>query len=181
MKASFEILGRLPGMNELIGAINRHRFAGATMKKQKTFECGQWILAGKVPKFTEPVAIRFEWIEPDRRRDIDNIAGGGSKFILDALVATERIPNDTREWVKSIEHVFPEPDPKRPRIVVTIETVAAAENAQAELLKAARNVLARHDTGIGMTDAVMNSLEAAVVKVEQKTQQASNSAARRAT
>jgi hypothetical protein len=119
MNANFTIDGRLPGLNEIIGAINIHRYKGATLKKKETARCMWAIIAGHVPTFTDPVRIGFRWIEPNMMRDPDNISAG-AKYVLDALVQLKRIPNDTRRWVKSITHDFAEPDGVSPRVEVTI-------------------------------------------------------------
>ena len=115
----FHIPGRLPGLNEIVDAARGNRFSGATQKKKATTLCGQWIMASRVPAFTVPVSIHFQWFEPNRRRDLDNIVAG-SKFILDALVVTGRLPNDGRAWVRALAHTFPEPDVDNPRVVVSI-------------------------------------------------------------
>ncbi|HET9146145.1 MAG TPA: hypothetical protein VFN81_08675 [Sphingomicrobium sp.] len=125
MIVTFTIPGRLPGLNELIAAINRHRHVGATLKKSTTELCAMYVVAGRVPKFSGAVSVKFEWIEPDRRRDLDNISAG-AKFILDAMVETGRLQNDTRKCVQAIVHRFPEPDPKNPRVEVTVWQDGAA-------------------------------------------------------
>jgi len=106
----------------MIAADRSHYHAGAKQKKEATSLCGQYVIAGCVPIFNGPVRLAFHWIEPNSRRDIDNISGG-AKFILDGLVLTGRLKNDSRAHVKSITHHFPEPDKANPRIVVEIETI----------------------------------------------------------
>lgn len=123
MKARFEIAGRLPGLNEIISANRSHFHAGRRQKKETQEICAQYILIGKVPVFTGAVRITFHWFEPNSRRDLDNISGGGSKFILDALVESGRLGNDSRKFVKEISHHFPEPDQANPRVVVEIENI----------------------------------------------------------
>lgn len=117
---TFEIPGRLPGLNELIGANRAHRMAGAALKKKTQTFCGQYIVASRVPKFSEPVTVEFTWIEPNSRRDLDNITTG-AKFILDALVETQTIANDTRAWITGISHSFPNPEKDNPRVIVTLK------------------------------------------------------------
>jgi Holliday junction resolvase RusA-like endonuclease len=119
----FTIPGRLPGMNEIINACRHNRYTGAAQKKAVTNECGWRILERKVPEFRRPVVVRIRFIEPDRRRDVDNIQSG-TKFIMDALVMARVLPNDTREWLKGISHTFPPPDKSNPRIEVTVEEIA---------------------------------------------------------
>lgn len=122
MKASFRIAGRLPGMNELLGAFRRHHFAGAKLKREATGLCAEWAIAGGLPRFEKPVRITVDWHEPNNRRDPDNVQAG-IKFILDGLIHANRLPNDGRKWVKSIIHNSHPADPKDPRVEVTLEEV----------------------------------------------------------
>lgn len=124
MKATFVISGRLAGLNEIIKAARGRAgwYSGAKQKKQMTTLCAYAIRWCAVPKFIKPVRLIFRWVEGNNRRDVDNIAGG-AKFICDALVETERIPDDSRRWVKEIIHQFPNPNPDDPHISVTIEEI----------------------------------------------------------
>lgn len=122
MRAQFEIKGRLPGLNEIIGACRSHRMAGATQKKKADDECGQWILLGRVPVFPGPVRVHFDWFLDDRR-DPDNVRAG-SKFILDALVKAGRLVNDDQKTIVGLSDAFRQ-DKTDPRVQVTIETVGA--------------------------------------------------------
>jgi len=124
LEYSFTIEGRLAGLNEIIGANRYNRFAGAGLKKKEQARCVKAVNDYLLPKMSKPVRIHFEWIEPNSRRDLDNIAAG-TKFVCDALVATGILPNDNREWVKGIAHAFPEPDKAKPRVVVTLTEIAA--------------------------------------------------------
>ena len=119
----FVIEGRLPGLNEIIQTARYNRYAGASQKKKETDRCKWAIIAGSVPHFRNPVEVSFTWFEKCLRRDPDNISGGGTKFILDALVELGRIPNDTRRWIKGINHSFPEPDKENPRVEVSIKEI----------------------------------------------------------
>lgn len=108
----------------MIGAMNYHRHKGATLKKEETARCAMWAMAGKFPALKVPVRLLIRWIEPNNRRDLDNISGG-LKFILDGLVTSGKLINDTRQWVKGITHEFPDADHKNPRVEVEIETLDA--------------------------------------------------------
>lgn len=123
---TFTIPGKLPGLNQLFGAANRCRWAGAEMKKKQTKYCAHHIMGAQLPKVRQPVLIHFEWVEPDYRRDVDNISTG-QKFILDALVECGVLPDDRREWVRGISHFFPDPDKANPRIVVTIKLLSGGK------------------------------------------------------
>ena len=92
---------RLPGLNEIIGMskAGRGRFNRYAREKE---EIQNWICESlrefKLPKF-QKCKIGFTWVEPDRRRDIDNISAG-KKYILDALVALGVLPDDSWKHVK---------------------------------------------------------------------------------
>jgi Holliday junction resolvase RusA-like endonuclease len=114
---SFIIEGRLPGLNEMLAAANRNRFVGSKLKKEWTETCAQYAFVLK--KFESPIFLNISWIEPNAKRDIDNVAAG-IKYILDGLVLAGKIKNDTREWVRRINHYFPPPDKENPRIIISI-------------------------------------------------------------
>ncbi len=122
MNAFFIIPGRLPGLNEIILKARGNRFSGAHQKKKYTQLCAQYVISGFVPTFTKPVNLKFGWCEPNRRRDVDNIQAG-AKFVLDALVLTERIPDDSQKWVKAISHTMLPPEKATPHVAVEITEV----------------------------------------------------------
>jgi len=127
MKCVFTIDGRLPGMNEIIKAARGKGgwYASASQKSRWQRYCSNAIVAARVPVFINPVRITLKWIEPNGRRDIDNVQSGGTKFIFDALVATRRLPDDSRKYVREILNLHPNPDKKNPRVEVTLEEYAA--------------------------------------------------------
>ena len=110
--AQFFIELRCPDLNEMLHAANStYRLKTgravqssryATMKKQYAADVGQLIrqyyrrLGLTMPHVSKDlrVAIRFDWYEADRRRDPDNLAGGGRKIILDACQAIGLLPHD---------------------------------------------------------------------------------------
>lgn len=120
MGFEFIIQGRLSGLNEIVLENRKNRFAGAVLKKKETERCANFILYNKVPHFQNPVIISFFWIEPDRRRDPDNIRAG-CKFILDALVQTGRLKGDSRKYVRELHDYFPDPDSSSPKVVVILK------------------------------------------------------------
>lgn len=122
---TFVIPGKLPSLNEMIGAASYNRFAYASLKKKATALCAQFVMLGKVPVFEKPIKILISYYEPNARRDLDGVYSAGMKFILDALGplkhgGTERIKNDTREWVREISNRSPAIDKSNPRIEVLI-------------------------------------------------------------
>lgn len=123
MNVKFTIQGRLCGMNDFIGAMNANRWKGADLKRKETRRCA--LAVAGLPPIRKPVEISFSWFEPNARRDIDNVAAGGTKVILDGLVSAGILPNDGRKWVVGINHRFPEVDAQNPRVEVLITEVTA--------------------------------------------------------
>ncbi len=123
--AMFKISGRLPSLNELIrwdrivGRRGRGRFYGAIKRRQAINLIAGYIWDAHLPKFPGPVDISIRWIEPNARRDYDNIASS-QKFVLDSLVKTGTIQGDSRKWIpEPVKHEF-DIDKKEPRVEVTI-------------------------------------------------------------
>lgn len=116
-----KLLNRLPGMNDIVAVskLSKGRYSPYNdMKAYYEVVMSQYFR--KCPKF-EVVNIHITWIEPNKRRDIDNIAAG-VKFIMDSLVRCGVIQNDSQKFVKGLQHTF-DCDPKNPRIIVEIEEV----------------------------------------------------------
>ncbi len=107
----------------MVASINRARLAGNRLKQETTTLCAQYAVAGLIPKIKTPVLIHVSWFEKDYRRDPDNIRCG-LKYILDGLVVSGKLPNDTREWIRGLSDTFPEPDKLNPRVEVRINEIA---------------------------------------------------------
>lgn len=128
--ATFTIQGRLPSANEFIrwdrirGARNMPiRFWGAKKRREALYHVAAYIMQAAVPKFDGPVDMSVKWVEPNRRRDFDNIQSG-VKSVLDALVKTRTIKGDSRRWIPNpVRHEFAL-DRDNPRIEVTINEYA---------------------------------------------------------
>lgn len=119
MTYKFTIRGTLPGLNELIEAERRNRYAGAALKKQSESVVMHAARSLGKMRFTEPVYMVYHWYEPNRRRDKDNISSFGRKVIQDALVKSKILQNDGWSNIIGFEDRF-EVDKKNPRIVVEI-------------------------------------------------------------
>lgn len=98
-----EIPLKLPSLNDYVLACRTNRFKGYKMKREIEDEIGLFI--GKLPRFEEPVKIRFRWIEGNKRRDLDNISFG-KKFILDTLVKRGKLRDDNRRCVVAFTDTF---------------------------------------------------------------------------
>ena len=114
------IHGKLPGLNELIDAERRHRQAGAKLKRDVERIVRMYIrqqFRGYKPK--TPVTLYYYYYEPNRRRDLDNIAGFAHKVIQDSLVKEGILANDGWEHIKGFLDSF-SVDKQFPRIEVEI-------------------------------------------------------------
>jgi hypothetical protein len=117
----FEIPGRLPGLNEMIEAAKSHYGNYSDMKKNYTDMVAWAALAAKVPKM-ETVEVTILWVEPDNRRDFDNVCCG-AKFVLDGLVRARVLHNDTRRHVRKVSHSM-DTDKMNQRVIVYLEEVS---------------------------------------------------------
>jgi Holliday junction resolvase RusA-like endonuclease len=126
MTFTFAMQGRLESLNttERDQRNPYYRFYAARKRKMIKRHIAQWIIYSRVPKFEVPVRIHIQWVERDRRRDLDNIRAG-SKVLLDALVKMGRIKNDSQKWVVALTDSY-QIDKANPRVEVTISDAAVA-------------------------------------------------------
>lgn len=111
------IPGALPGLNEIISACRRNRYAGAQQKKRVESSI-MAAIQSQCPgvSYSCPVYLRITWVCADRRRDRDNIAAG-KKFLLDAMVKAGLIRGDGWRDVVGFDDRFELGDP---RVIVSI-------------------------------------------------------------
>ncbi len=121
MRAGMVIEGRFPSLNDYVDAQRADRHVGAKMKRRETERASLAAIMQSVPRFAGPVAVRFLWVEPNRRRDLDNVAFA-KKFVLDGLVAAGVLDNDGQRHVVALQDTFAV-DPAHPRVVVEVEDV----------------------------------------------------------
>lgn len=109
--------GRLPGLNEIVGAARYNRFAGASQKRnvQQELEWAWGRERGKL--FKSKVNIRVKFYEPNAKRDEDNVMAG-LKFILDALQGLGIIKRDSQKWVHVLPEVFVDADDPRVEVMI---------------------------------------------------------------
>lgn len=114
------IPGRLPGLNEYIEAERRNKYIAANMKREAEQRI---ILAAKAQlrgvRFRAPVVMHYTWLEPNRKRDKDNIAFA-RKFVQDALVRCGVLQNDGWAEIDGFTDAFAV-DRKSPRVEVRFE------------------------------------------------------------
>ncbi|WP_447859710.1 hypothetical protein [Nitrospira calida] len=131
--------GPLPGLNELVAAAKRRSGTGwngyAALKRQWMAVLAPMIAGAKLPRLSR-AWIGFRWLEPARRRDPDNIAAGGRKLVLDALVAAGVLPGDGWRGVLGWSDRFAV-DARRPGVTVTLLGLARRLALAGVLLAAA--------------------------------------------
>lgn len=123
MEYLLTIPGTLNNLNDYIAAERTNRHIGAKMKSDNGI-----IVAAAISqcmrdlKIEKPVFMEYLWVEPNKRRDLDNISSFGRKVIQDALVSAGVIKNDGWKYVVGFSDRF-EVDKQNPRIEVKIREV----------------------------------------------------------
>lgn len=120
MEYLLTISGTLNNLNDYISAERTNRHKGAKMKASN----GDIVAVAisrcmKGVKIEKPVFMEYLWVEPNRRRDLDNISSFGRKVIQDALVDTGVLKDDGWKYVVGFSDKF-DVDKKNPRIEVLI-------------------------------------------------------------
>lgn len=117
----FEIKEKLPSLNEYTKACRSNKFLGAKMKEDVEISIWGYIKEqlGNT-KITEPVQISFTWVEDNKKRDLDNICFA-KKFILDALVKSNVLQNDTHKYVTGFSDEFKYED--KPKVIIKIKEI----------------------------------------------------------
>lgn len=119
MQYKIVIQGRLPSLNEYTNAERRNRFAGANMKKNAQNGIIVQTIHNIPKNVKTPIWLDFYWIEPNKKRDKDNIAFA-KKFILDALVEMGVIKDDGWDYVTGFQdHYGVDKDNPRIEVVIT--------------------------------------------------------------
>lgn len=98
---TFTLPIRLPGINEYQNACRRHPMQGAAMKKEAMQKVMTYLTP--VTHLKWPSQLEIIYTEPNKKRDIDNIIGFGSKVILDSFVKAGFLPDDGPSYVNKID------------------------------------------------------------------------------
>lgn len=118
---AFVIQGRLSSLNDYINACRTNPHMGAKLKRENQERVIKAINEWDVKPMETPVTLHIIWIEPNTRRDKDNVRSG-VKYILDGLVESGIIANDG--W-KHIVNIYDEykVNKESPRVCVRITNV----------------------------------------------------------
>lgn len=116
------IPGTMPGFNEIVAAakIGNRRYQPYNDMKRENTNLVHW--ASKKISKKKKIFLDITWIEKNRMRDPDNIAGGGTKFICDGLIEAGVIENDGWKQIAGFKHSFTI-DRDNPRIEIIIKEV----------------------------------------------------------
>ena len=98
-----EIPLKLPSLNDYIRICRANKQYANKFKQQYEQEIGLYLM--KLPRFNNPIRITFNWIEGNKRRDLDNVAFA-KKFILDAMVKFGKLKDDNRKCVTNFVDTF---------------------------------------------------------------------------
>lgn len=106
----------MPGLNEYVEESYQSRWNGNRMKKKWTNVVKEAAKSQHEPAHETQVDVFVLWVEPNRKRDKDNIRFA-MKFILDGLVKAKVIPNDTWRWIGRLSDDFAV-DRENPRVEI---------------------------------------------------------------
>lgn len=123
MEYKFTIPGRLDGLNEYTSANRTNPYKGGKMKHDNE-NTVIWAIRSQLRgiHINNPVMLKYDFYEPNKKRDLDNISSFAHKVIQDSLVKTEVLKNDGwNEIVGYLDQFYL--DRKNPRIEVTIVEV----------------------------------------------------------
>ena len=123
MEYLLTVPGMLNNLNDYIAAERAHRQKGAKMKASNgdivAVAISQCLRGVRIER---PVFMKYLWVEPNRRRDLDNISSFGRKVIQDSLVDAGGLKDDGGKYVVGFSDSF-EVDADNPRIEVLIREV----------------------------------------------------------
>lgn len=120
MEYLLTIPGTLNNLNDYIAAERTNRHKGAKMKVDNgNIVAVAIIQCLRGVRIDKPVFMEYLWVEPNKRRDKDNISSFGRKVIQDALVYTRVLRNDGWKYIDGFSDRF-EVDKNNPHIEVKI-------------------------------------------------------------
>ena len=109
----------LPQLNDVLREAKAHWAAYSGPKKKLTRAIALQAMFERMERITDPYNVLCTWHPQDRRVDPSNLSYA-LKYLEDGLVLAEVLPGDGYKWVRSICHIFSEPDKAFPRVVVTV-------------------------------------------------------------
>ena len=114
----YEIAMKLPSLNDYTKWCRGNKYLAAKKKAEIESEIGVFLV--EMPKWTNPIKINFTWVEGTKRRDLDNVCFA-KKFILDAMVKSNKLKDDNRKCVTAFTDSFEYG--KETKVILEIEEV----------------------------------------------------------
>lgn len=123
MQYLLKINGKLNNLNDYIAVCRTNPYAGAKMKA-KNEQVVKYAIYEQLHgvQIAAPVMMDYTWVEPNKRRDLDNISSFGRKVIQDALVECGVLKNDGWKEIRGFSDSF-KVDKENPGIEVEIKEV----------------------------------------------------------
>ena len=121
MRQKLVIPGKLPGLNEWTNACRSHAKQGGRMKRAEQDRVGRCIRQARMKPMAGKVNVHITWVEPNMRRDKDNIHMG-TKFILDALVEQGILTNDNWTYIGDLTYSYAV-NRAEPKVIVEFEEI----------------------------------------------------------
>jgi hypothetical protein len=119
---TFFIDGTLPSMNDIIAACHsKYRGKYNNMKKKSAERISLAMRESNI-QHVDHALFEFLWIEPNKRRDPDNVCAGGRKFILDTIVSCGIMKDDSAKYVMGFKDDWGY-DKESPGVQVTIKAI----------------------------------------------------------
>lgn len=137
---SFFVPMQMPNLNDVIEACKTHYAVYAKLKRKWGSTVALCARAGGFTRIQHPAHFSFEFREPDRRRDPDNLIAGGLKVIFDAMQDAGLLHNDGWNDVLSITTSW-RVDKERPGVMLTVreEQKARATTGRKRVQSVKRN------------------------------------------
>lgn len=118
MEQTLWVPGVLPCLTDIVEGSTRSPYTWSSMKKRHGRDVSLHALSQKIQPFG-PAHFVVVLVEPNRKRDPDNVLGGALKIIFDALRFSKLMQNDGWKHVLSIAPTW-ELDRIRPGVRLTI-------------------------------------------------------------
>jgi hypothetical protein len=120
---------RAPNMNDLIRAHGTPK-SRAYQRLKKSWAQTVELCSLKCPVKFNQCAVAFEIVEPDARRDPDNLVSGTQKLVLDGLVKAGVLAGDGWKHITGLSFSWRVGTPVGVRVVLTYEGPARHKRAR---------------------------------------------------
>ena len=140
MTVELWIPGRAPNLNDLIRERGRGKgFAYRDLKESWERTVALAVMKSRWCLMLPRVSVHFEIVEPNTRRDPDNIAAGTAKLVLDGLVKAGVLAGDSWAHIAGLSFSWRVGPTPGVRVVLTeVEAVGVGTAQQVRTARASR-------------------------------------------